>query len=135
MSFDHLAGVTAARVCADWTTAEPVLQVTIKAPRLRDELVDALRRHRRGSETGALMNLQFIICNIAIVSGALAAGAYCLWIAVKKGCIEQKTERRGEVFEGPDAIRAGVFWLGFAGLAWCAAIYWIVLLREGRVHW
>lgn len=81
------------------------------------------------------MNLQFIIFNIAIVLGAFAAGAYCLWVAVKKGFIEQRMKRRGEVFEGPDAIRAGVFWLGFAGLAWCAAIYWVALWREGRVHW
>ena len=34
-------------------------------------------------------------------------GAVCVVVGVKKGFVERRMERRGEVFTGHDAVRAG----------------------------
>jgi len=65
----------------------------------------------------------------------LFGGGLCLYIGIKKGFLDQRMERRGQVFAGPEAVRAGVFYLFIGALFWSAAAVTLWAWRHGRLHW
>jgi hypothetical protein len=81
------------------------------------------------------MDIRSLVGNVVSLAFIVGAGARCFWVAIKKGFIEQRMQRRGEIFEGPDAVRAGVFYMLLGGFAWSIAVYWVYLWKEGRIRW
>ena len=62
-------------------------------------------------------------------------GTVCVVVAVKKGFIERRMERRGEVFTGHNAVRAGAVYLLIIALCWTAAGLTAWAWVKGRLHW
>ena len=62
-------------------------------------------------------------------------GSACGVVAVKKGFIDRRIERRGKVLTGQTAVLAGLIYLFIAALGWAAAVLTAWSWFKGRLHW
>jgi len=71
--------------------------------------------------SGHVTDCKLVISIVGLELLWLFGGGLCLYIGIKKGFIERRMERRGQVFTGPEAVLAGVFHLFLGALSWSAA--------------
>ena len=65
----------------------------------------------------------------------VVVGAVVLKMGITRGFIDRRMPRRGEILEGPAAVRAGIFLVLIGSFSWaCAALLaWAWL--NGKVEW
>ena len=76
---------------------------------------------------------KLIAAVFASSSFGIGLGAVCVVVGVKKGFVERRMERRGEVFTGHDAVRAGGVYLLIAALCWNVATVTAWAWFKGRL--
>jgi Zn-dependent protease with chaperone function len=71
---------------------------------------------------------------LGLVCAVFSVGAWLIWFGIRKGFIENRIERREEVFEGPDAAKAGLIWIAIGLFGWFAVAVLVWAWRNGRVR-
>lgn len=82
-----------------------------------------------------MTDYRLIVTSLALEALVVVVGAFTIKIGIKRGFIEKRMPRRGEMLERAEAVRAGVFLLLIGAFCWaCAALFaweWF----KGNVHW